>query len=323
MISSLELARICGVSQGTVDRALHGRGEIRAATKARILNAARKYGYRPNPLVRELLSGKSRTVGALIPGINSIFFLDLMNEIKTALQPAGRRLLLEPVADAQEFLHALEDFAARRCRAVLAVPPAEGLKIPATIAREMPVICLVSPCRGKNVHFISPDEEQTGRDAVDLLFVRGHRRIVHLTYTRRAYGIEARARGYRRRMRELRLTPLIVAGGIDGTDGTGAPLFDVVRAQRPTALFCHNDWLALAAVRTLEKNGLAVPRDISVLGIDASPMFRALHAGITTLQYPFKAVAAQVSELIESGKTVTTIGRFEILEGTTVREMGA
>ena len=320
MISSLELARLCGVSQGTVDRALHGRGEIRAATKARILKAARKYGYRPNPLVRELLSGKSRTIGALIPGINSIFFLDLMSEIKAALQPAGRRLLLEPVSDAQEFMRSLEDFAARRCRAVLAVPPAEGLKIPATITREMPVICLVSPCRGPNVHFISPDEEQTGRDAVDLLHARGHRRIVHLTYTRRAYGIEARARGYRRRMRELRLTPLVVAGGLDGN---GAQLLEIVRAQEPTALFCHNDWLALAAVGTLEKNGIAVPLDVSVLGIDASPTFRALHAGITTLQYPFKAVAAQAGELIESGKTLTKIGRFEILEGATVREVGS
>jgi LacI family transcriptional regulator len=312
MISSLELARICGVSQGTVDRALHGRGEIRAATKARILSAARKYGYRPNPLVRELLSGKSRTVGALIPSINSIFFLDLMNELKAALRTSGRRLLLAPVSDTQEFMQSLEDFAARRCGAVVAVPPEENLKIPATITREMPVISLVSPCRGANVHFLSPDEEQTGRDAVDLLYARGHRRIVHVTYTRRAHGIVARERGYRRRMRELRLKA-VVAGAADG------PLIEIVRQQQTTALFCHNDWLAIAAVRTLEKSGLTVPRDVSVLGVDASPTFRALHADITTMQYPFKAVAQQASEMIEHGKLSTKIARFEVVEGATVR----
>jgi LacI family transcriptional regulator len=148
-----------------------------------------------------------------------------------------------------------------------------------------------------------------------LLYARGHRRIIHSTYARRAYGIEARARGYRRRMRELGLKPAVFAGSDE------AQLIEAVRAQQATALFCHNDWLAISAVRTLEKNGLTVPRDVSVLGVDASPTFRALHADITTMQYPFKAVAQQARELIESGKIVSKIGRFELVEGSTLQRL--
>lgn len=319
MISSLELARICGVSQGTVDRALHGRGEISAATKERILKAAKKYGYRPNPLVRELLSGKSSTVGALVPAINSIFFLDLLNAIKAELRGTGAedgqnayRMLISPVADAREFMEALEDFAARRCTAVLAVPPEENVKIPATLTREMKLIALVSPCKGPNVWFLTPDEEQTGADAVAYLFERGHRAIIHLTYTRRAHGVLARARGYKQAMQQRGLKPLVLSGPSE------AELLDAVKRHRPTALFCHNDWLAITAVRTLEKNNLRVPADISVLGVDASPTFRALHADITTLHYPFESLAKQAAEVIRSGAPSTKIEPFKIVEGSTV-----
>jgi len=67
MISSLELAELCGVSQGTVDRALHGRGGIAESTRAKILEAARLHGYAPNPAARELMTGQSSVCGAVIP----------------------------------------------------------------------------------------------------------------------------------------------------------------------------------------------------------------------------------------------------------------
>lgn len=67
MISSLQLAKLCGVSQGTVDRALHNRGRVSEQTRARILEAARAQGYVPNPAARELMTGRSTLVAAIAP----------------------------------------------------------------------------------------------------------------------------------------------------------------------------------------------------------------------------------------------------------------
>jgi DNA-binding LacI/PurR family transcriptional regulator len=89
MISSLELAKICGVSQGTVDRALHNRPGISAATKRRVLAAARQHGYQPNPVAGELLRGRSRVVGAIVPALGGLFFMDLMQAVNCALAAAG------------------------------------------------------------------------------------------------------------------------------------------------------------------------------------------------------------------------------------------
>src|SRR5476651_2203037 len=112
----------------------------------------------------------------------------------------------------------------------------------------MKLISLVSPCKGTNVWFLTPDETQTGADAVEYLYRRGHRAILHLTYTRRAHGVIAREKGYKLAMQQRGLKPIALARPDD------AQLLSAIRAHHATALFCHNDWLAVSALRALEKN---------------------------------------------------------------------
>ncbi|MBU4199258.1 MAG: LacI family transcriptional regulator [Verrucomicrobia bacterium] len=312
MISSLQLARLCGLSQGTVDRALHNRPGICPATRQRILDLARKHGYRPHPLARELLAGERNTVGAIIPALNSLFFLDLMNEIRNALMQEGWRLFLCAVTDENEFQETLADFAARRCRAAIVIPPRDHLPLPASVTADMPVVSLLSPCQGTRVTFLTPDEVMTGRDAVAYLMKLGHRRILHVTYARRACAIRDRAKGYRVAMREHGQIPRVLA------PLSASALLDAVRRHQPTALFCHNDWLALSALRILAQAGIRIPDDISVLGVDNSPTFSALCPDITTMQYPVGDIAQLCRRLLRFEQPRLTIGRLPIIERRTV-----
>ena len=109
MISSLELARLCGISQGTVDRALHGRPGVSAKTRELVLDMARQHGYRPNPVAHELMSRQSNIVGILVPAASSVFFMDFVEALKTAADRHGLRLFISPVASVEEFLGAMED----------------------------------------------------------------------------------------------------------------------------------------------------------------------------------------------------------------------
>lgn len=311
MISTLDLARLCGVSQGTVDRALHNRPGIGKETRERILAAARERGYHPHPAARELLTGDRRLVGAIVPSVNSVFFMDLMNAIRAELTPAGFRFFLTPVAGTEEFLDVLRDFAARRSRAVLFVPPEDDLVIPSEIVGAgLSLVSLANPCAGQI--FLGPDEVQTGRDAVAYLAGKGHARILHVTYARRAHAIEARVRGYSEAMQERGLDPVVLR-----------PLEPqsfraVLEQHRPTALFCHNDWLALSAMRLLESHGLKVPGDVSVLGVDNSPTFVELCPGITTLAYPAAEIACAVRELLAEGPVSSPIPSCAVVERATV-----
>ena len=312
MISSLQLAKLCGVSQGTVDRALHTRPGIKAATREKILKMAERHGYKPHPAARELLGGKRTLVGALAPAKGSVFFMDLMNAIRQVLIRERFRFYLYPFSDEADFFETLDDFAARRCAALVTVPPREGLKLTARQTAHQPMITLLSPCRGAPTNFVAPDEIATGRQAVEYLWHKGHRRILHLTYHREATAIRDRAEGYRQAMLGKNAEPAVRKA----TDGP--TIMRAVRAYRPSAIFCHNDWLALKTIRALNQAGWRVPDDISVLGVDNSPTFAALCPDISTLQYPMTAVAERCLAIIQGGFAAGPVGRFEIVERQTV-----
>jgi LacI family transcriptional regulator len=315
LISSLEIAKLCGVSQGTVDRALHDRGGVSAATKERVLAVAVEHGYRPNPAAREMLSGKSSVIGALVPSINVVFFMDFLHAIKLACGEFGLRLFITPVGSRDEFLDALGDFAARRVSGVVAVPPDEGIVIPQAIAKALPVATLLSPVANESMPLFAPDEVRTGRDAVAYLAAKGHRRIMHVTYRRDAAAIRDRRDGYVAAMEERGLAPR-VAVSVEPDDLTAA-----ISDYDPTALFCHNDVLALKALRVLAQEGIDVPRDISVLGADDSATFNEFDSHITTLAYPFAEVALKAVRWLATKEDLRPISPMRVVERQTVRSL--
>lgn len=289
MISSLELARICGVSQGTVDRALKGRAGIRESTKRKVLQAAAKHGYRPNPAAREILTGRSRIVQAVFPTANNLFFMDLAERLGRTLRAKNFQLQISLAGETSEFLAALEEAAARRHAMAVVIPPKDHVAIPASLARNFPIVSVLSPCR--NIPFLSPNEEETGRTGVNHLVRMGHRRIAFLSSIRQAHAVAARAAGYRKQMADLGLPSKVIFSTREITRGT----------YRPTALFCHNDWIAVQAILSLRADGVGIPGDLSVLGVDHTPTLASLYPDLSSLAYPMEGlVSALLSHL---GKT--------------------
>ena len=313
VISSLRLAEMCGVTQGTVDRALHNRAGINPQTRQRVLAAARRHGYMPHPAARELLGGTCHSLIALVPKFNGHFFMDLVTAIQEGAAGLGYRLLIGAVANETDSLEALREFAARRFPAAIIIPPVDGLEIPPLLAGSIKVISLLSPCRGKGTVFITPNEEQTGRDAVKFLLSKGHRNILHLTFRRRAYAIAARQRGYEKAMTAHGLKPVVLRQPDE------EKLIKTIKREGMTALFCHNDWLALSAMRILARRGLKTPENIAVLGVDNSPSFTALFPDITTLEYPLDWIREQVCRVIGGKRQSAQPPQFKLIERNTVK----
>jgi len=305
----LELAKLCGVSQGTVDRAIHGRPGVSAATRDKILAMAAEHGYRPHPAAKELLSGKSNILGMLVPAMNSVFFMDFMQVVKEACDDFGLRLFISPVADKVEFIEALDDFAARRVRAILAIPPEENIQIPAHLVNSLPIATLISPCENDVVPFFAPNEQFTGVDAAAYLADKGHRRILHVTYHRQACGIIERQAGYVSEMTSRGLQPKVCVF---------SDLLSTVASYQPTAIFCHNDWLAIRVMRALQENGVSVPGDVSILGVDNSPTFNRFQSDITTMTYPMAEIAQKSVRWLAEGVDERPISRLQIAEKSTV-----
>jgi LacI family transcriptional regulator len=117
-------------------------------------------------------------------------------------------------------------------------------------------------------------------------------------------------------MQELGFPPSVL------THSTEDALVSAIEASRATALFCHNDWLGLAALRAVERMGKRVPEDVSVLGVDDSPTFTELFPGLTTLRYPLEQVAEVAAAYVVLGEEPGEIAPLQVVERSSVRRIG-
>jgi DNA-binding LacI/PurR family transcriptional regulator len=176
----------------------------------------------------------------------------------------------------------------------------------------MPLISLLDRCLGEHAVFIQPDEVETGRMAADYLIRLGHVSMLHLTYVRESFAIESRACGFRERLKKQGLNPITVRGFEPET------LLRKIRETRATAIFCHNDGMALRALRSLETAGIRVPDQIRIIGVDNSPSFTDIFPEITTFAYPFEWTASEAASIILDGKgTGTPCPPFRLVERRT------
>jgi DNA-binding LacI/PurR family transcriptional regulator len=279
VISSLALAKLCGCSQGTVDRALHGRPGIATATRERILRIAAEHGYRPNPAARELMGrASSSLVGAVVDqvGQQAVFFADLLSAVHRRLRQDGLRLLITYAGDAADQAAACEELAARRLRGLLLVHPAPTLALPPHLG--LPVVSLVLAHPG--VASLLPDEPAQGATVAQHFLALGHRHVAWLG-------------GAKHGVAEARATGFLAAARAGGATATRCSSLDQALAlvPRPTALGCHNDPLARQVLATLLSRGLRVPQDCAVMGIDGT----GPDDGLSTVCYPLAAVAEAVA----------------------------
>lgn len=289
MISSLELARLAGVSQGTVDRALHGRSGVAAATRERVLALAAEHGYQANPVAREMMGlAASPLVGAVVHalGTHAVFFSTLMTAVHRRLRADGLHLVMSYAADPAEQTAVATHLLARRMRALLLVHGFDGHLPP---AGGIPVAALVLPVAGAVT--LVPDELATGRIAAEQLVARGHRRLVVISHGEHPVAV-ARRDGFRAAGQAAGASVTVV-------DSVTAAL-DQVRSGA-SAVFCHNDPQADHLLAAARSQGLTCPQQFSVVGVDGSTDDRHL----ATLAYPFAAIAEGVAGVV-AGSTPST-----------------
>jgi DNA-binding LacI/PurR family transcriptional regulator len=280
MISSLELARLCGVSQGTVDRALHDRPGVAVATRKRILSIAQEHGYVPNPAAREMMGlATSTLVGAVAPesSIEGIFFTSLFAHLSRRLRQAGLRLVITFGTDPHDQAAAANELTSRRVRALLLIHPVGALDLPSR--RSIPHLALIQPSSDPDIASLLPDEEATGRIAAEHLLARGHRRLI---YCGGEHGVsQARGAGF--------LATCHAAGAhCERGDGTDFAMHAI--RSGTTAVFCHNDPLATQLIAQLGTVDIRAGRDVAVVGVDGA----GLLPDLTTIVYPYAAIADAV-----------------------------
>lgn len=288
-----DVANRAGVSFQTVSKVLNGGGSVAPATLQRIRRAADEVGYVPNVLARGLVTRGTKTLGILAADPSDHVLGRFVVAAEAEARRRGWATIMANVGSAGDRLGAHVDILSqRRVDGILmAAPQAEtDTDLAEALRGRLPVVSLYS-IPGLKVPLVGSDHVQTGELAVRHLILHGHREIGVITGTKGRHVTAARMTGHLRALGEagfdspdddrVEESDWTVAGGYL----SAMRLLD--RVPQLTALFVHNDYMAMGALRALYERGRAVPGDVAVVGCDDAPVAAYTVPSLTTVRVPF------------------------------------
>jgi DNA-binding LacI/PurR family transcriptional regulator len=279
-----DVAARAGVSRALVSLVMRGSPKVSDRRRHAVIDAARELRYRPNAVARSLAERRSNTFGVVIDDLRNPYYADVVESIHDAATEQGFRLLLNAAwrTDVDEG-RSIETFLEHRVAAIIVLGTRVGLPLLAEVASQVPLVVIGAEAAGIDV--VVNDDERGSALLVEHLVDLGHSRVAHVDGGQGG-GAAGRRRGYVAAMEAAGLVPDLIAGDLTEASGTRAVDELLRRDQRPTALFCANDLVAVAAIDRLDGAGLAVPGDISVVGYDNTSVAALGRIGLTTIDQP-------------------------------------
>ncbi|WP_432545871.1 LacI family DNA-binding transcriptional regulator [Kineococcus sp. SYSU DK004] len=337
--TSQDVAKLAGVSRSAVSMVLNGRGagNIAVDKQAAILRAAAELDYTPNSVALSLRTQRTRTLGVVTDAIaTSAFGGRLLEGAARTAEDAGHVLVvLDTHHDEERERQAFQTLLDRRVDALLfAAMTHREYDVP-DVMRTLPAVLADAYDPAGRVTGYVPDEVAGGARQVRAVLDAGHRDVVALDGTPevpgqhyRVVAADQRAQGLAAAIAEAGLAPLRrVVTGWDIAAGHRAAVEVLAGPDRPTALVCANDRVAVGAVLAAASLGLSVPHDVSVVGYDDDEnVAPVLVPALTTVRLPFRemgerAVAHLLSEL--DGDGAATPGTSRVLLECPLVERGS
>ncbi|WP_058911918.1 LacI family DNA-binding transcriptional regulator [Entomohabitans teleogrylli] len=310
MANIRDVARHAGVSVSTVSNVLNGRvDQMRQETLARIEQAMRELNYHPNRVAQQLKTGQAKMIGLLVPSIVNPSFAALAREVDLAAKARQYRVLLGNTYRQEDEEQAfLEDMLAHGVRGVIVAASAmEKPHFSRAAARGMVLVNYDSrmpadvASGAMPFDSVSMDNVAAGRLAAEHLIAGGCQRIAFVTEAgrtmSRGHKIEgfldaARQAGILREQMVIEGKALAAYGDTEMTDLGRALAAQVVQqSPLPDGLVAINDALGIGLMAGLREAGIAIPAQISVVGIDNIPLAGLIPPGLSSVMPPLADMA--------------------------------
>lgn len=305
MVTIKDVAREAGVSVTTASRGLNNHSDVAETTRVRVHAAASTLGYHPNAAARSLQNRRANAVGLAIPltihRAQDPFWFDFIGGMASACADRGIDLMISGV----DGRHGPESFQrllrGNRVDGMLICDiRQEDPRIAALQRQHVPFVAFGRTTGPHNYAYIDVDGEAGVIEAMDHLIQLGHRRTAYL-------GIDAgfgfahyRAEGYRKALVHAGIAHdrRMVHEGLD--ERTVGPVLDALlrSPRRPTAILAAADVLAVATLKMAKDRGFSIPRDLSVIAFDDSPIVRHAEPAITAISQPNRRLGEEGAILL-------------------------
>lgn len=287
-ITSLQVAKLAGVSQSAVSRVFSG-ASASPATVEKVKKAATHLGYRPNVLARAMITGKSRIIGLIVAYLDNQFYPEALERLSNALQAQGYHILIFTVPNTSEGIETIvQDLLDYQVDGIIAasVSMSSGLTDLCCKAG-IPVVLFNRGQPGSGLSAVTSANVKGGRIATQALIDAGHTRIAHIAGWGGSLTGRDRQLGFEEAMANANLTPFAVIDGMYQRDIAAATARQLMsRETRPDAIFVGNDHMAFAVMDEIRQMGFSIPEEVSIIGYDDVPLASWAAYDLTTVRQP-------------------------------------
>ncbi|WP_263862215.1 DNA-binding transcriptional regulator CytR [Vibrio panuliri] len=313
MATMKDVAQLAGVSTATVSRALMNPEKVSSATRKRVEDAVLEAGYSPNSLARNLRRNESKTIIAIVPDICDPYYTEIIRGIEDAAMEHGYIVLLGDSAQQKKRENSFVNLVfTKQADGMLLL----GTDLPFDVSKPeqknlppMVMACEFAPeLELPTVHI---DNLTSAFEVVNYLTQLGHKRIAQISGPQDAALCQFRQQGYLQALRRagISMNPSYsIHGNFSFEDGAKAVRQLLTLPEPPTAIFCHNDAMAIGAIQEAKRLGLRVPQDLSVVGFDDIQFAQYCDPPLTTISQPRYEIGRQAMLMM-----------LEILRGHDVR----
>lgn len=300
-----DVARLAGVSPMTVSRVVNREGNVREATRAAVLTAVKDLQYAPNAAARSLAGAGGARVGLLYSNPSAAYLSEFLVGALDEASRSGAQVVLEKCEadDPQAEAAAVQKLIKGGVAGVILPPPlCESIAVLSEF--QLAGVPAVSVATGRfrgDASCVRIDDFRAAHEITRYLLQLGHRRIGFIAGHPNQTASGERQSGFEAAMREAGIKAdksMIVSGFFSYRCGLDAADELLSRKTIPTAIFASNDDMAAAVVSVAHRKALDVPRDLSVVGFDDTPIATTIWPELTTIRQPIAAMAGIALELV-------------------------
>jgi LacI family transcriptional regulator len=300
-----DIANDLGLSIVTVSKVLRDHPDISAETRDRVLKRMKEVNYRPNLAARALVTGRTYSIGLVVPDLVHPFFGEVAKGMSRILRKKGYNLVISSSDEDPELeQHEVDQLLARRVDAlIIASAQLDGEMFRRIEEQQTPYILIDRKISDLNANFVGVDDTAAGRLATAHLIEKGRRRIAHIggPCVSTATG---RLDGYRRALAAAKIAfnpDYVITRGQrdDASDRSG---YEAMRkflalSPLPDGVFCYNDPTAMGAMDAILERGLRIPEDIAIVGCGNVRYAGFLRVPLTTIDQQSEEIGDRSAKL--------------------------
>lgn len=293
-----EVAKAAGVSVATVSYVLNNTGSVSTPVRNKVLNTAKNMGYRPNLSARSMRTGKTQTLGLILPDLCNPFFPELAQSIENSAREAGYSVVLIDTQGKRDVeTEGIKRLIQNGVEGIVWCPTTNENPLK-SIAGNTPIVVVDRPL--SDFDFVSSDYTHGGKLLAEYLRQRNHRSIALVSGPLALPSARARRDGFIGELSD----PTVIKWEMENefsiqlSSPVKNALAQVSGPSGPSVIVCGNDLIAIGVMRELQSLGKKIPDDISVVGFDDIPWARIVTPELTTIRQPISQLGLEAVDLL-------------------------